>query len=411
MLYFILRPLTRIALKVYFRRITINGLQHLPRNKPIIICSNHPTGFIEPCLLACFLPRTLHFLVRGDLFEKPLLKRILVSTNQIPIYRFRDGYEKLRNNAKVLNISYEKLSEGKAILIFPEASTKEVKYLRPIQKGAARMAIEAKKQFPKIDLEIIPIGINYSAPNKWRSYVNINIGPAISPELPVEDDQLRETITALTTEIKGSLSDQLLMLNDAVSEELLNKSLVVGQWVMPVNSSLTLRKEEPGKYLHDRKISESVHSSSNLTFLPDELVTKEVGEKYENLELYLCYLLTVPLSLIFLLNAPPILFGIYMRNKYVREREFLASVTIAASLGAYIILLTLAFFTLLFISRWKAFFIFLIPLAGFLSLPIYDYCRSVFKRFKLKRKFGEEKLNQIKLQGLEYLNENIKKKL
>ncbi len=50
----------------------------------------------------CFFPKDLPFLVRGDIFNNPVLLPLLRSTNQIPIFRFRDGFSKLRENSQTM---------------------------------------------------------------------------------------------------------------------------------------------------------------------------------------------------------------------------------------------------------------------------------------------------------------------
>ena len=88
MLYFFLKPLVQIALKVYFRNIYISGRENIPINKPFIIAMNHPTAFLEPVIMAANLKKPVHFLVRGDHFNKSF-------------YRFLLKRGKMANNLKI----------------------------------------------------------------------------------------------------------------------------------------------------------------------------------------------------------------------------------------------------------------------------------------------------------------------
>lgn len=180
MFYRFLRVVVRWALHVYFRRVSVDGIERVPLDKPLIIACNHPNSFLEAVILACFLPRPLHFLVRGDVFKNPRFRWFFRMTNQVPIYRFRDGFSNLRNNAKTFEYCYKTLQEGKAILIFAEGSTEMVKRLRPLQKGAARIAMGAMSYDPNIDLQIVPIGVNFSDPTQYRSHVSIKAGQLLS---------------------------------------------------------------------------------------------------------------------------------------------------------------------------------------------------------------------------------------
>lgn len=401
MLYFILRPLTRIALKAYFRKITINGLDNLPKNKAVLLCSNHPTGFIEPCLLACFLPRVLHFLVRGDLFEKPVLKHVLISTNQIPIYRFRDGYGKLRNNRDVMNLSYDKLAKGGAILIFPEASTKEVKYLRPIKKGAARMALETLRLHPDLDLLVIPIGIDYSMPNRWRSFVNINIGKAIVPKLPENENEIPREIMRLTQELEVKLSQLLLVKNDKISDALLNDVLDLSQWQCPVSSSIRVQYDQPQRFDLERKLSVQLKEDFSLDFLDP------LGEKFYLLEeqgrswykLLIAMVVLLPSFFLLIINALPIVIGVAIRNKYVREQEFKASIAMAASLGTYMILFPIVFVLVAIFWGWWSLLLFFIPIGGLWGLIGMDHIKSLYYNLSLKASLAKNKRKKIFMQG------------
>lgn len=89
------------------------------------------------------------------MFEKKWLKPILELTHQIPIFRMKDGFEKLKQNKSTFSRSFEILHEGKCILMFPEASTMYVPYMRPLQKGAARLACGTVEEFNTPNLNVI----------------------------------------------------------------------------------------------------------------------------------------------------------------------------------------------------------------------------------------------------------------
>lgn len=80
------------------------------------------------------------------MFEKKWLLPILRSTNQIPIYRFKDGFGKLRNNKSTFDQSFEVLAQQEVVLMFPEASSQLVKYLRPLQKVLRDWRLERLKR-------------------------------------------------------------------------------------------------------------------------------------------------------------------------------------------------------------------------------------------------------------------------
>ncbi|MEO6191199.1 MAG: 1-acyl-sn-glycerol-3-phosphate acyltransferase, partial [Saprospiraceae bacterium] len=158
----------------------VNGIEHIPKKCPVLLLCNHPSSFTEPMLLACHQHRILNFLVRGDLFENKFLKPILEATYQIPIYRARDGFENLRKNKSTFQIVYNKLVDQECVLIFPESTTQLVRYLRPIQKGAALMAITSVQEYNLIDLVVVPCGVNFTNILKAGSDAVINFGTPIN---------------------------------------------------------------------------------------------------------------------------------------------------------------------------------------------------------------------------------------
>lgn len=179
MIYKFLRVLVGFTLRIFFKKIFVTGTEHLDRNKAQLIASNHPSGFMEPLLMACFFPKPLHFLVRGDVFDNRLLAPLLRATNQIPIFRFKDGFSKLRENSQTIDESLQVLARKNSLLIFAEGNTQSIKKLRPLQRGLSRIAQQTLDKYPELDLEILPVGINFTQPQHFNGEVMIRIGAPI----------------------------------------------------------------------------------------------------------------------------------------------------------------------------------------------------------------------------------------
>lgn len=195
--------MARLADVLYFRKIFLLNVEVVPKLGPLLIVCNHPSSFFEPCILAVLMPRPLYFLTRGDFFKKRIFSWFLRQTHQIPIFRLQDGFEKLRNNTDTFAYCYQALSEHKSLLIFPESWTILEKRLRPMQKGAARLALGALKHIP--DLNILPVGITFSNPTKFRSTVTVRCGKLIQVVNPKEISDERLAMAQLTTQIEAAL--------------------------------------------------------------------------------------------------------------------------------------------------------------------------------------------------------------
>ncbi|NJB85672.1 1-acyl-sn-glycerol-3-phosphate acyltransferase [Lewinella marina] len=210
MLYYLVRPAARFVLSFYYRNIDITGLEHIPRDAPVILAANHPTAFLEPCLMACFQPRTLHFLARGDLFQRSWAKVLLGALNLLPVYRIQDGgYEKLVRNYDTFKECFDVLSRQGALMILAEGRCIHEKRLRPLRKGTARIALGALEYDNTLrDVYIVPVGVNFSAADRVRSKVMIRCGEPLRASHYLREFRHNEAggIRSLTDALRTALS-------------------------------------------------------------------------------------------------------------------------------------------------------------------------------------------------------------
>ena len=177
LLYHIVKYTCRIGFPLYFGKIEINGQQHIPKHNPFILAPNHQNAFMDAVLAAVFIDKPLHFLTRSDVFVPPY-DRILRSLNMMPVYRIRDGYEKLKKNKETFDHCDKVLSKGEVVLVFPEGNMGPGHALRPLTKGTSRMAFQAQASLDQ-ELLIVPLGINYFHHNHPRHKLILNFGQPI----------------------------------------------------------------------------------------------------------------------------------------------------------------------------------------------------------------------------------------
>jgi len=177
MFYFCFKIVNRIALKFYFKKIEIVGLENVPKDCPLVVAPNHQNAFIDAFLVGAFMPVPIYFLTRSDVFNrwsKPILKLV----NMMPIYRIRDGYASLTQNEAIFKTCEELFRRKKSILIFPEGNHGEDHYLRPLTKGAARLALNSEQVIDE-SLKVLPVGLNYFNHTKPSSKLIIAFGVPI----------------------------------------------------------------------------------------------------------------------------------------------------------------------------------------------------------------------------------------
>jgi len=178
-IYKVLKNYCWLALLFYFRRWQINKHSPIPQGPVIFVCT-HQNAFLDAVVMACSMRRDPWFITRANVFKKPLVKKILNILQMIPVYRFRDGFSTLRKNDETIETCVNLLTRGKCILIFGEGNHNDCWFLRPLQKGFARMAIAAEERHDwKLGVKIVPVGIQYDSHNAFRSRVLVNFGKPI----------------------------------------------------------------------------------------------------------------------------------------------------------------------------------------------------------------------------------------
>jgi 1-acyl-sn-glycerol-3-phosphate acyltransferase len=215
MLYQIAKPLAHVAFSIYFRKIFFSNVQNIPKDKPVILALNHPTAFVEPCIVASFQDRPLNFLARGDFFANPFFAKVLADFNIIPIYRIQDGgYGKLKANYESFKECYQAFSEEKVVLIMAEGGTEHEKRLRPLKKGTARLAFGALDHQPDLDLYIVPVGVNYTKAEEMRRIAMLNFAPPIRIQdyRKIHEEAPAKAIREVTGELKKKLSANVIQI-------------------------------------------------------------------------------------------------------------------------------------------------------------------------------------------------------
>lgn len=118
-----------------------SGGEHLPATGGFIAVSNHAT-YADPLTFAHFLylhGYPPHFLAKSQLFEIPVVGKMLRNLNQIPVHR---GSVRAKD---AVDEGMQVLEQGGMIAIFPEGTLTRDPDLWPMEArtGVARMALEA----------------------------------------------------------------------------------------------------------------------------------------------------------------------------------------------------------------------------------------------------------------------------
>ena len=143
MLLYILRPIVRLALWIFFRKIDVRGHDRVPSDRSLIFAANHPNVMPDTLILGLTLPPDPRFLGKSTLFKNPFYAWFLRQPGVIPVARTRDRGSRTYSNRDMLRAACGALRDGHSLVIFPEGiSHAEIK-VRDLKPGAARIALQA----------------------------------------------------------------------------------------------------------------------------------------------------------------------------------------------------------------------------------------------------------------------------
>ena len=187
----VLRRLAHALIKRYYPKIQITGAENIPKTGPVLFCANHPNSLIDPVLIGIAARRPVSFMAKAPLFKTPLLGSVMKALGMVPAYRGQDDARQVKKNTQSLNRVVEGLKAGRAMGIFPEGMSTDVRQVAMVRSGASRIALPAYAQGVE-DLMIIPLGINYESKERLGSKVWISVGQPIKIKEFVEAYQQQQ---------------------------------------------------------------------------------------------------------------------------------------------------------------------------------------------------------------------------
>jgi len=213
--YSAMRALIGLALGFYFRRIERFHEERVPASGPLLLTSNHPNSLTDSFVIGATVSRRVNFVATVQLFRFAPLKWLLTRCGVIPINRVKDDAKAMRTVAETFEACFRVLERGEAVGIFPEGITYDDSQLKDIKSGAARMALELEQRHGgKLRLQVLPVGLTYSAKEIYRSDALVNFGEPIRVVDFLEgyNERRKECIRNLTDEIERRIQSLILHL-------------------------------------------------------------------------------------------------------------------------------------------------------------------------------------------------------
>ena len=213
-----------------FRKIVVEGYENIPKDKPVIFAPNHQNAILDPLAMIYTTSKQPVFLARGDAFNNKTIGKIFSVFKIMPVYRQRDGLDKLKKNEEIFQKSVNILKNNRAFCLFPEGQHNPQRFLRPLQKAIPRIAFQAEEQSDfNLDIKVIPTGIYYEDKTKSLSILHIHYGKAIDVLDYVEQykENQQKGMNALKMEISKQLKPLMIDIQDKENYQLYEDSLEI----------------------------------------------------------------------------------------------------------------------------------------------------------------------------------------
>jgi len=382
---------------------------------------------MDPLSVQLHSRRQIFSLARGDAFKNPFLRWLLTKWKLIPIYRISEGVANLKKNEDTFLASCAVLTNGNPLVIYPEGSCIQERRLRKLKKGAARIVFGVEEQANfNANLIVLPLGLIYSDPKKFRSNLFINFGePIIAAkyaELYKHDKPraLNELTAAIEVAMKALVINIEHKENDQFVEELYlvyKKQLSLDLKLDPTNLEHDFKvccdianavnyyqTNEPQLISNAKEKLSDYIESLNIPNLNDWLLTAKNLKSINALRVgidALLLIIVLPFFLVgFITNYPPYKLGCQTADKLAKEVEFHASINMTIGWFAWIVyyLLQLVIIGLAFRS-WLVVGIYalLVPISGFYVLQVEPLLQKANDRRRMLRfkTRNENQFNQL----------------
>lgn len=216
--YSLLRPIINYFTWQSYRKVEVKGEENLPKDGAIIIAPNHCNTLMDALVVLRSSDRTTVFGARADMFNNPLIAKIMHFIRILPMVRQRDGLRNVLKNHETTEIIVETLEHNAHFCMYPEGRHRAAHSLLTLGKGVFRTALAANNKFgDKMPVYIVPAGIEYGDYFRYRGTSLLTYGRPIN----------------VTEFIKGL---------DAETE---------AQMMEPLRKELTLRMSELITYIKD----------------------------------------------------------------------------------------------------------------------------------------------------------------
>lgn len=225
-IYQFLKIVVKIALRIYFSETKIKNRERLQFKGPAIVVSNHQNTLMDVLVTAAPARAQFYFLANAGLFKSKFGNWFFNTFYCIPIERTLDTNGKPTNNEANFARVHQHLENGGTIYIAPEGTSWMKRHLHPLKTGTARIAFSAEqKNDYGLDLQILPLGLNYSDHSEFRSRLFIKVGEPLYVRdfRGMYEENPVQAVRHVTDLLEAKMRELMLHTHDDAEDALLKK--------------------------------------------------------------------------------------------------------------------------------------------------------------------------------------------
>ncbi len=173
LLIYILRPFHFL----FYRSIIVKGKNQIPNNQPVIFVSNHHNSLMDVLAIAETSGKNPYVFSQQPFFKNITPNLLLKALRVISNFWSTKPEKKQEYIKKGVDL----LKRKKNLLFFPEVGTPDFYRLLALKKDFLKVGFNALKanKFEE-DIWVVPVGIYYTKPTRFRSSLRISYGNPIS---------------------------------------------------------------------------------------------------------------------------------------------------------------------------------------------------------------------------------------
>ena len=167
-----LKKIFQAGLRLAYGGVDVQGMNNVPPDGPLIVASNH-RSYLDPMILASFLPRRVYHMAKRELFRNSLFAKLITYYGAFPVDR--EGTAR----ASTFRMARTLLGLNGVVVIFPEGGIVDSTTQVEVKEGVATLA--AISRAPVLPVFISGSNTLISPRGILNPWLVIRVGEVIPP--------------------------------------------------------------------------------------------------------------------------------------------------------------------------------------------------------------------------------------